>query len=110
MPDEFPPGLTVETVWVIEASYSADAAQRRAPVRNEHIERLGRLRAEGVVLEVGGYYDMSGSLMIVRAASEEEALAIAKSDVYTRAGVWTGYRARQMGRVSRLDEVPAQQG
>ena len=107
MADEFPPGLTVEPIWVVEAAYGPDAAERRAPVRNEHIERLGKLRAAGVVIEVGGYSDMSGSLVLIRAATEDEALAVVRSDVYTRVGVWTGFRARVLGRVARIDEVPA---
>jgi len=32
-------------------------------------------------------------------------MAIVKSDVYTRSGVWTGFRARAIGRVVRSDEV-----
>jgi len=106
MADELPPGQTIEPIWVIEAAYGPDAAERRAPVRYEHIERLGRLRAEGTILEVGGYLDMGGSLVLIRADSEEEALAIVRADVYTRTGVWTGFRARQLGRVARTDEVP----
>jgi uncharacterized protein YciI len=102
MADELPAGLGIENVWVIEATYGPDAAVRRAPVRNEHIERYGRLMAQGIVLEVGGYLDMGGSLVMVRAATEEEALAVVEQDVYTRVGVWTGFRARQLGRVVRL--------
>ena len=53
----------------------------------------------------GGYADMSGSLFLVRAPDEAAALSILKADVYTRSGVWTGFRARALGRVVRREEL-----
>jgi uncharacterized protein YciI len=46
-------------------------------------------------------------LLLVRAASEEAALSLARSDVYFRSGVWTKLRARAFGRVVALDELAA---
>jgi hypothetical protein len=97
------PGFAMETVWVIEATYAPDAAETRAPFRAEHLARAARLKRDGVIVEVGGYTDFSGSLLIVRAASEAEALAIAREDPYIREGVWVELRARQMGRVALVD-------
>ena len=54
---------------------------------------------EGRVIEGGGYADLSTSLILVRAASEAEAIAIVRDDVYLKAGVWTEVRARAFGRV-----------
>ena len=102
---EIPDGLAIETIWVVEATYGPAAAERRPAVRHEHMTRLARLREAGTVLEAGGFIDMSASLLLIRAASEEEALALAREDVYTRAGVWTTLRARPMGRVARVDEL-----
>jgi uncharacterized protein YciI len=101
-----PEGLAIETVWVVEAALGPDAAERRAPVRAEHLRRIGDLRASGVVVEAGAFADMSASLFIVRAATEEEALAVVRDDVYTRTGVWVSFRARPFGRVARADELP----
>ena len=101
------PGFAMETVWVIEATYAPDAAETRVPFRAEHLARAARLKRAGVIVEVGGYLDVSGSLLIVRAASEEEALAIAREDPYIREGVWVELRARQLGRVALVDELPA---
>ena len=106
MAAEFPDGIAIETVWAIEAAYSADAVTRRQPVRDEHVARAAELRRAGTIVEVGAFLDMSGSLLLVRAASEEEALAIVRDDVYFRTGVWTGFRARLFGRVARQDELP----
>jgi uncharacterized protein YciI len=104
MADEIPEGLAIETVWVVEATYGPDAAQRRAPVRAEHLRRIDALRQAGTIIEAGGFADMSGSLALIRATDEAAALAVVRDDVYTRSGVWTSFRARPLGRVVREAE------
>jgi uncharacterized protein YciI len=104
MAGEVPDGLAIESIWVIEADYASDAAERRPAVRREHLSRIGELRAAGTVVEAGGFADMSGSLLLVRAPDEASALALMKADVYFRSGVWTDLRARTFGLVVRRDE------
>lgn len=95
-----PDGVAVETVFMVEISYSADAAEKRPAVRPEHLRRLALLMADGRVLESGGYLDFSSALLMVRASSEEEAVALVRDDVYLREGVWLDdARARPFGRV-----------
>jgi len=95
-----PDGLTVETVYVVEISYTPEAAIRRPALRPQHLERIGRLLAEGRIVEAGGYLDFSAALLMVRASSEEEAVALVRDDVYVREGVWLDdARARPFGRV-----------
>lgn len=105
MTGEIPEGLAIEQVWAIEASYAADAVQRRPAVRAEHLARIGELRAAGTVVEAGAYRDMGGSLILVRASDEAAALALAESDVYARSGVWSGFTVRAFGRVVRSEEL-----
>ncbi len=100
MQGEIPEGLAIENVWVIEATYSPDAAERRVPVRREHLTRIGRLRAEGTIIVAGGFADMRTSLLVVRAPDEAAARALVESDVYTRSGVWTGFSFRQLSNVT----------
>jgi uncharacterized protein len=107
MTADIPEGLAIEPIWAVEATYGPDAAERRRAVRYEHVRRLGELRAAGIVIEAGGYTDMSGSLLLVRAPDEAAALAIFEADVYTSSGVWTSLRARVLGRVVRRDELAA---
>jgi uncharacterized protein YciI len=104
---EIPEGLAIERIWAVEASYGPDAATRRPAVRAEHLTRIDRLRREGTMVEAGGYEDMSGSLLLVRTATEAEALELMRADVYFRSGVWTDLRIRALGRVVRLDELPS---
>ena len=97
---DVPDGVTVETVYVVEISYSADAPTRRPAVRPEHLDRIARLLAEGRMVEAGGFLDFSAALLMVRAASETEALDLVRDDVYLRSGVWLDdARARPFGRV-----------
>jgi uncharacterized protein YciI len=97
-----PAGVTIETIYVVEVSYTADAAEKRPAARPEHLARIARLMDEGRLIEAGGFLDFSSSLLLVRAASEDEALALIRDDVYSRAGVWTDdIRARSFGRVVR---------
>jgi len=96
-----PPGVTVETIYVVEVSYSADAAEKRPAVRPEHLTRVARLMEEGRLIEAGGYLDFSSALLWVRAASAEDAVALVRDDVYVRQGVWLDdARARPFGRVT----------
>ena len=99
---QIPDGLAVETVYVVEISYAPGAAEKRPAARLEHLTRVGRLMAEGVLVEAGGFLDFSSALLIVRASSEAEAVAIVRDDVYIRSGVWLDdARARAFGLVRR---------
>lgn len=97
---EVPEGLSIERVWIVEVPYTRDAAKRRATVRREHLERIGRLLSEGRLIEAGGYLDFTSAILVVRAESAEAALALVRDDVYLRSGVWREpIRAREYGRV-----------
>ena len=99
-----PDGVRVETVYVVEISYTADAAEKRPAVRPEHLRRVAKLLADGTLVEAGGYLDFSAALLMVRASSEEEAVALVRDDVYVREGVWLDdAQARPFGRVVLAD-------
>jgi uncharacterized protein YciI len=95
-----PAASPLESVWIVEATYAPDAAETRVPHRAEHLARIRRLRGEGVIVEAGAYTDMSSSVLMLRAADEEAALAVCREDVYLRNGVWVELRARAFGRVT----------
>jgi uncharacterized protein YciI len=102
---DLPPDIVFETVYVIEGTYAPDAAESRVPVRGEHLGRILELRDRGVVIDAGGFADMSSSLMLVRAESEEAALDLFRDDAYLRAGVWVELRCRPLIRVVRQSEL-----
>jgi uncharacterized protein YciI len=107
MATEIPDGVALEPIFVIEATYAPDAAETRPAHRPTHLARIAELRRTGVVLEAGAYPDMSSSLLLVRAADADAAMAVARDDVYMREGVWVEARVRPFVRVARPDEVPA---
>ncbi len=107
MTSEMPEGIAIEPIWAVEAAYTPDAPAKRPAVRAEHLRRMLELRDQGIVVEVGGYMDWSGSLILLRAASEEAALEIVHADVYWRSGVWSGATAKPLGRAVHTDELPA---
>jgi uncharacterized protein YciI len=95
-----PDGVTIDTIYVVEVPYAGDAAEKRPAVRFEHLTRIARLMDEGRLIEAGGFLDFSGAMLLVRAESEEDALALIRDDVYIRSGVWIDdVRARAYGRV-----------
>jgi uncharacterized protein len=101
MPDRPPAEVAIEAMWLVEATYAPDAAERRKPFRAAHLARILELRDAGVIVEAGAFTDVSASVVLLRARSEDEALAICRDDVYLRNGVWVELRARPFGRVTR---------
>jgi uncharacterized protein YciI len=100
MTSELPPGVQIETVFLVEAQYTPEAAERRPAVRAEHLTRVAELRRNGTIIEGGAYSDaLTSSIMLVRAEDAPAALAIARADVYVKAGVWSDISARPFGRV-----------
>ncbi len=70
----------------------ADHLQVRMDTRKVHLEWLDGLNAEGALKMAGPYLDDDGkpmgSLVIIDAASMDDAKAIADSDPYARAGLF----------------------
>ena len=89
----------LELVWLVEATYVANAAEVRAPFRAAHLARVRELRHQGVIVEAGAYADASASLLMLRAKTEEEALDLARADTYWQNGVWVDLKARSFSRV-----------
>jgi hypothetical protein len=58
-----PDGVTVETVYVVEISYTSDAAEKRPAVRPEHLRRVAQLLADGTLVEAGGSASVCRSLI-----------------------------------------------
>ncbi len=95
-----PKGLpAIESVWFVEATYAPDAADTRGPFRLAHLARIVELKEAGIIVEAGAFADVSASIVILRAPSEEAAIAVCREDVYMKNGVWVEIRARPFGRV-----------
>ena len=97
---DIPDGLSVETVWLVEVPYTPEAPERRPLHRQVHLGRIATLIRDGTVIEAGGAQDWSKAVLLMRAATADEALAIIEEDVYTLEGVWHSPTARPFGRSS----------
>jgi uncharacterized protein len=90
-----------EAVWLAEVRFAPDAAERRTPFRQQHLERIARLRTEGVIIEGGAFLDaLSSSVMLIRAADADAARAVVEGDIYVPNGIWTDITVRPFGRVA----------
>lgn len=97
---EIPDGVRVEPVFLVEATYTPEAAERRPAVRAEHLTRIAELLRDGTLVAAGAYSDaLTSSLLLVRAEDAESAVAVARADVYARSGVWDDISARPFGLV-----------
>lgn len=103
-PTVMPDGVSMESLWLVEATYAPDAAETRGPFRREHLERVAANLRSGRFAMAGAYLDVSSSLLLVRAASEEEALDACRDDVYLSNGVWVELRAKPFGMVAVDDD------
>ena len=100
MSSEFPPGVDIEKVFLVEAQYTPEAAERRPAVRAEHLARIAELLRAGTLVVGGAYADgLTSSIMLVRADDAAAALAVARADVYVKSGVWADISARPFGHV-----------
>jgi len=97
---EMPPDVTVEPIFVVEATYAPDAAESRVPFRPEHVAGIVARQRSGRYVEAGAFTDLTASMLLVRATDADEAIALVSDDVYMRNGVWVEVRARAFGRVT----------
>ena len=102
---DVPEGIGIETVWLVEVPYTAEARERRPAHRPVHLGRIAELRRAGRVIEAGGCQDWSKAVLLVRGASREEVLTLIDEDVYTREGVWHSPTATPFGRVIEASEA-----
>jgi uncharacterized protein YciI len=98
------PAHSLESVWIVQATYAPDAAETRVPLRERHLARIASLTAAGRIVVAGAYTDMSASLLVVRAEDEAAALEMVRQDIYMQHGVWVELRAKPFVRV-RLDDA-----
>ncbi|MGH7931955.1 MAG: YciI family protein [Candidatus Binataceae bacterium] len=75
-------------LFVIIGHDGPNGAALRPRVRPAHLENLKPLVDRGKIILGGPFTDGSGSLIVMDAESEAEALAFAQNDPYTTQGVF----------------------
>lgn len=92
--------MNIQTCHVVEATYAEGAAEKRAPYREEHLQRVAKLIDAGAVVVAGALADMSASLLILAIEGEDAVRAVIESDIYWENGIWTDYTVRKLNRVT----------
>ena len=78
-------------IFVIIGYDGPDGQAKRKLHRQAHLERVDPLDKAGKVVLAGPFTDQAGSLIIIEAASLEEAKAFAAGDPYVTQGVFARY-------------------
>lgn len=72
------------------------AAEKRAPFREAHLANLRRLHAEGHLLLGGALQNpLDAGVLVIRAATEDDARALLADDPYQTNGIWTKIAIRE---------------
>lgn len=74
--------------FVILGYDAPDGAAKRQVHRPAHLEKMAALDAQGRVVLAGPLTDQTGSLIVIEAATAEEAERIVQEDPYTIHGVF----------------------
>jgi len=78
-------------IFVIIGYDGPEGQARRKLRRKAHLDRMDPLNKAGKVILAGPFTDGAGSLIVIEAASLEEAKAFAASDPYVTQGVFARY-------------------
>ncbi|MBL7253180.1 YciI family protein [Paractinoplanes lichenicola] len=65
-------------------TYAYNDTPERAARRQEHLDHLAKLQAEGSLLLAGPLADLSGGIIVLAAPDAEAAQALIDQDPYTR--------------------------
>ena len=78
-------------IFVIVGYDGPDGQARRKLHRQAHLDRMDPLNKAGKVILAGPLTDGAGSLIVIEAASLEEAKAFAAGDPYVTQGIFARY-------------------
>ena len=90
--------------WLVQIPDHPNALEKRLAVRQKHLDNLKPKIDAGIVVfggatlskhpNEGGSPDMTGSVMLIKANSEEEVREFLENDQYTKGGAWNPKEAK----------------
>ncbi|QNI61968.1 YciI family protein [Synechococcus sp. TAK9802] len=75
--------------FVLWGTYCADALEKRAPYRDEHLARLQSLKEQGTLVTLGPTEGSTRVFGIFEADSIDVVRRLVEDDIYWKQGVWT---------------------
>jgi uncharacterized protein YciI len=93
-------------IFAILGEDAPEAKPLRQKHRAAHLERVEALNAEGRMILAGPFSDGSGSLIVIEAASQQEAEAWIAADPYVTGGVFIRHTVRPFHPVYPKSPIP----
>ena len=78
--------------FVLWGTYCENALEKRAPFRDEHLDRLSTLKQKGILITLGPTKCSRYVFGIFEAQSLKEVEDLLKEDVYCKEGIWTSFK------------------
>lgn len=75
--------------FVLWGTYCDNALEKRAPFRDEHLERLKALKEIGTLITLGPTVGSTHVFAVFESDSESTVRALLEADIYWREGIWT---------------------
>ena len=75
--------------FVLFGRYCEKAIEKRAPFRKQHLDRLSKLKADGILITLGPTKCKTYVFGIFESESLEVVKNLLEKDVYWKEGIWT---------------------
>lgn len=77
--------------YVLWGNYCANVAEKRAPYRQAHLDRLAQLKNSGALITLGPTQDLTRVFGVYEAPDETAVRQLVEADPYWQNGIWTDY-------------------
>ena len=77
--------------FILWGKYCEDAVEKRAPFREEHLDRLSKLKQKGILITLGPTKCSRYVFGIFEITSLQELRKIIEEDVYWKKDIWISY-------------------
>lgn len=81
--------------YIMWGSYCDDVLAKRAPYRQDHLDRLAQLKESGAVVTIGPTADLTQVFGVYEAENEAAARSLVEDDPYWQNGIWTEYHIKE---------------
>lgn len=81
--------------YVMWGSYCENVAEKRAPYRQAHLDRLAMLKESGSLITLGPTQDLTLVFGVYDAVDEAAVRQLIESDPYWENGIWTEYQVKE---------------
>ena len=77
--------------FILWGSYCEDAIAKRTPFRDEHLDRLSKLKEEGILITLGPTKCTRYVFGILKGKDVEQLSQLIEEDIYWKEAIWTSY-------------------